>query len=424
MRSVASFGITRADCTIWTPERIRSLEYLTPSRYEDQTSEANMNAALSDSPLTEGVLRCIAAPVETGTGLPNACYTSEDWLALENQRIFAQTWMLAGFCHDIPGRGDACPVKVAGVPILLLRDGNGEICAFHNVCRHRGAILLDAPCTSRKVLTCPYHAWTYALDGKLRSRPHFYGGGKHDVDPGDELPGLVPVRNAVWHDLIFVDLSGHARSFDEHWSPFAKRMQAYDFSALRYASTLDFDIKGNWKLIYENFFDPYHVPRVHPRLDKYTPMSKRPATWTDGNWFYSTLPIDEPQMGRSAPLPYYPGIDDKTRHTEWFYHLFPTTCLQIWPDQLAVFQLHALAPDHTIEHIHMYFIGEAATEPAFAQSRQSAYDMWQQLNTEDFTIVESMQVARSSPAFDGGMLSPYWDRATQHFAKLVVGAMQ
>ena len=140
MRSVASFGITRADCTIWTPERIRSLEYLTPSRYEDQTSEANMNAALSDSPLTEGVLRRIAAPVETGTGLPNACYTSEDWLALENQRIFAQTWMLAGFCHDIPGRGDACPVKVAGVPILLRRDGNGEICAFHNVCRHRGAI--------------------------------------------------------------------------------------------------------------------------------------------------------------------------------------------------------------------------------------------------------------------------------------------
>ena len=383
-----------------------------------------MSATLSESPLTAEVLQRIAAPIEKGTGLPNACYTSEDWLHRENQQIFAKTWMLAGFCHDIPGPGDICPVKVAGLPILVLRDGNGEIGVFHNVCRHRGAILLDTPCTNRLVLTCPYHAWSYGLDGRLRSRPHYYGGDKHDLDPGDDVPGLVPVRHAVWNDLIFVDLSGSAPDFDDHWAPFAERTQAYDFSALRYATTLDFDIKGNWKLVYENFFDPYHVPRVRPRLDTYTPMSQRPPAWTDANWFYSTLPIDEPQMGRTSPLPYYPGIDAKAQHTEWFFHLFPTICFQIWPDQLAVFQLHALAPDHTIEHIHVYFIGDAASDPDYAKDRQSAYDMWQQLNTEDFTIVENMQVARSSPAFDGGVLSPYWDPAAQHFARLVVDAMQ
>ena len=383
-----------------------------------------MSAVPIDSLLTGEVLERIAAPIESGTGLPNECYTSESWRRLENERIFARTWMLAGFCHDIPHAGDACPVTVAGLPLLLVRNHDGAIGAFHNVCRHRGAVLLDEPCRNLQSLVCPYHAWTYALSGELRSRPHFYGGGKHDLHPSEDVPGLVAVRHAVWNDLIFVDLSGRAPSFEQHWAPFSSRMQAYDFSALEYAETLDFDIKGNWKLVYENFFDPYHVPRVHPRLDQYTPMSNRPATWTDGNWFYSTLPIDEPQLGRSPALPFYPGIDDKTQHTEWFYHLFPTTCLQIWPDQLAVFQLHALAPDHTVEHIHMYFMGEAATDPAYAKSRQSAYDMWNQLNTEDFTIVENMQVARGSPAFDGGVLSPYWDQATQHFARLVVDAMQ
>lgn len=387
------------------------------------TNETKMTTNLAESPLTDAVLDRIAAPLETGTGLPNGCYTSEQWLRLENQHLFAKKWMLAGFCHDIAERGDAYPITLAGMPLLLLRDGEGQVKVFHNVCRHRGAVVLDKPCNSLDVLICPYHAWTYGLDGRLRSRPHFYGGDQHDLDPGDAVPGLVSIRHAVWHDLIFVDLSGQAPSFEEHWAPFTSRMQAYDFSALRYATTLDFDIKGNWKLVYENFLDPYHVPRVHPRLNKYTRMSKRPAVWTDGDWFYSTLPIDEPQLGRSAPLPYYPGLDEEAQHTEWFFHLFPTTCFQIWPDQLAVFQLHALAPNHTVEHIHMYFVGDAAADPAYAPTRQSAYDMWQQLNTEDFTIVENMQIARNSSAFDGGVLSPYWDHSTQHFARLVVEAM-
>ena len=82
----------------------------------------------------------------------------------------------------------------------------------------------------------------------------------------------MPVRHAIWNDLVFVDLSGEAAAFDEHWAPFSERMEHYDFGALRYAHTLDFDIKGNWKLVYENFCDPYHVERIHPRLNKYTPF--------------------------------------------------------------------------------------------------------------------------------------------------------
>ena len=88
-----------------------------------------------------------------------------------------------------------------------------------------------------------------------------------------------------------------------------------------------------------------------------------------------------------------------------------------------MFQLHALAPNHTIEHIHMYFIGDGATDPAYTDARQGVYDMWDELNTEDFTIVENMQIARSSPGFDGGTLSPFWDPPTQHFARLMVDAL-
>ena len=382
-----------------------------------------MSNAFVDSVLTPERRARFEAETEKGTGLPNACYTSDEWLRLENERVFAGTWMIAGFCHDIPEPGDACPVTLAGLPLLLLRDMNGEVRVFHNVCRHRGAILVDKPRSGLKGLTCPYHSWSYGLDGSLKARPHFFGGGKHDRKPPPDAPGIVPVRHAVWHDLIFVNLSGDAVDFETHWAPFAERTRKYDFSALRYAETLDFDVAGNWKLIYENFYDAYHVPTLHPRLEAFTPIDMRPAPAFDGPWFFATVQFPEPEEGRGVGLPYYPGLDDYTKRTEWYFHLFPTTNIQVWPDQLAVFQLHALAPGHTIERIHLYFIGDAAEDPAFAKERQNVCDMWNELNTEDFRVVENIQRARSSPGFDGGTLSPFWDPVAQQFARLMTEAV-
>ena len=383
-----------------------------------------MSLAFTRDILNDGVLARFDAAAGEGSGLPNRCYTCADWLRAENERIFARTWMLAGFCHDVPGMGDACPVEVAGMPLLVLRDREGAVRVFHNVCRHRGAAMVAAPCRDRQLLTCPYHGWAYGLDGRLRARPHFYGGGRHDSDPGPDAPGLVPVRHALWHDLVFVDISGEAPPFEEHWQPFAGRTAGYDFTALRHAGRLDFDVKGNWKLIYENFYDTYHVPSVHPKLEEFKPLATRRAVETEGPWFHNTYRIEKPQQGRGIGMPFYPGLDEEGARTGWFFHLFPTTAIQIWPDQLAVFQLHALAPDRTVEHIHMYFVGEAATDPAYAESRQSVFDMWNELNTEDFEIVENMQGARRSPGFDGGVLSPYWDGATQHFSRLVADFMR
>jgi len=383
-----------------------------------------MNTYSTHPLLTDEVVSRFEAATEAGSGLPNACYTSADWLDAENRLVFARTWMLAGFCHDIQQKGDACPVSVAGMPLVILRDNDGEVRVFHNVCRHRGAVIVPEKCTGKRMLTCPYHGWAYGLDGSLRARPHFYGGGRHDTDPGPDAPRLVPVRHAVWHDLIFVNVSGDAPDFATHWEPFARRTGDYDFAALRYAATLDFDVKGNWKLIFENFYDAYHVPVVHPKLEEFTPITERIGVQTEGPWFHNTSRILEPQEGRGIGMPFYPGLDEEGQRTEWYFHLFPTTCIQIWPDQMAIFQLHALEPGHTIEHIHMYFIGDAASDAVFARQRQDVYDMWNELNTEDFKIVENMQIARNSPGFDGGVLSPFWDPATQHFARLMAQAMR
>ena len=105
--------------------------------------------------LTDEVLARFDLDIEEATGLPNACYTSAEWLEAENERVFARTWMLAGFCRDIPDKGDACPVEVAGMPLLILRDNDGEVRVFHNVCRHRGAVVVPERCSGRRDADLP-----------------------------------------------------------------------------------------------------------------------------------------------------------------------------------------------------------------------------------------------------------------------------
>jgi choline monooxygenase len=382
-------------------------------------------ASLADLLGAEALAR-VDEPIETATGLPNAAYTSEAFLELENERLFARTWVLAGFAHDLPDPGDAVPVSVAGKPVLLVRQKDGAVRAFHNVCRHRGARLLSEPCKGRSSLTCPYHAWRYTLDGKLAARPHFHGANKHDViEGGDAELGLAPLRSGQWFDLIFVDLSGEAPPLEEHLAPMTRRLAGYDLSVLRHAGHLTFEVEANWKLVHENFIEPYHVFAVHPGLLRFAPMDIRRPTAFEGPCFYNDYHYPAPEDGRgSEDLPHYPGLTGDLAQRGLWFHFFPSLDIELWTDQFAVFQVTPLSPGRTREDIHVYLIGEAAESEAYAEARQKVLDMWDGLNAEDITVLEMLQAGRHSPGFDGGRLSPYWDGAPHHFARLVADALR
>lgn len=366
-------------------------------------------------------LERLAEPVETAASLPNAAYCSEAFLELENRRLFARTWMLAGFGHQLPYPGDLLPTSVAGQPILLARDHEGELRAFHNVCRHRGTRLVSEPCGQRRTIVCPYHAWTYDLDGRLIARPHFEGAGKHDLaERGDPALGLLPVRAAQWQDLIFVNLSGDAPPLERHLEPMTERMEGYDLSALRHAGTLTFEIEANWKFIHENFIETYHVFAVHPKLSAFAPMETRSPSAYEGFCFWNDYRFPKPEDGRGEGLPYYPGLPDAWQRRGMWFHFFPTLDIELWPDQFAVFQLTPLGPGRTREEIHVYLIGEAAEAERYGAARQAVLDMWQALNNEDVRVLELLQQGRQAPAFDGGCFSPHWEAANHHFCCLVV----
>ena len=364
------------------------------------------------------------APIEAASGLPNAAYWSTDWLALEQERLFRRSWIFAGAEAEIPEPGDIKPVEVGGAPLLLIRDQGGRLRGFHNVCRHRGTKLITEPCR-KPAITCPYHAWTYGLDGKLRARPHFHGPDEGDsfADGGGPLLDLVPLRLETWNGCLFVDLSGSAPPLEDWLAPLLHRTEGFDFSAIRWAGKLSFDVKANWKLVYENYMEGYHVFAIHPRLIEFAPMDLRwSGEWND-HVFYNDYVFSDTEEGRGGSLPHYPGLSDADRRRGLWFLCFPQFAAEVYPDQFTVLTSSPIAPDLTREELHIFLIGEAASSAAYEAPRNAVFEMWKDLNGEDIGVLERMQEGRRSPAYDGGRLSPHWEGPTHAFGRRVIEAI-
>jgi len=311
-------------------------------------------------------------------------------------------------------------VEVAGQPILLTKSDETAIRAFHNVCRHRGAILVDEWKSKCRTIVCPNHSWSYSLSGKLLSRPHFFGGGKHDVNPAQcQQSNLIEIRCETWNDWVFVNLDGNAGNFSAHIEPIVNKLDGYDLSALHFATELEFDIRANWKLAIENFIEPYHVFSCHPWLNSFVAMAERSPPTFENHILSCGYEFKKTDPARGEGLPYFPNLpSDKKRRGDW-YVLFPNFAFEIFPDQLAVFVAAPSGPDRCKETIGLYFVGDGANSDQYTNARNVVIKNWHDLNNEDISILERMQAGRLSDGFDGGVLSPYWDPVQQHFARLI-----
>ena len=362
-----------------------------------------MGSEFADSPIfrkvkellgEEGIAQTFA-PIEEASGLPNAAYWSEAWLALEQEHCFRRSWVFAGAARELPNPGDIKPIEIGGAPLIILRDHDGNIRALHNVCRHRGAKLVTEPCR-KSTLTCPYHAWNYGLDGKLRARPHFSGPNITDTfsDGGGDKLDLVQARCEVWNGCIFVNVSGDAEALEDWLAPLMERTPGYDFSAIRWAGKLEFEVDANWKLVYENYMEGYHVFAVHPKLLKFAPMNVRWSGEWDRHVFYNDYVFAEVDEGRGQGLPHYPDLSAEDAKRGLWFLCFPHFAAEVFPDQFTVLVSYPIAPDKTREEIHVFLIGEAADAEAYSEPRAALMDMWDDLNREDLGMLELLQQGR------------------------------
>ena len=370
-------------------------------------------------------------PIAEAMGLPNRCYTDPDHFALERTHLFDQGWTCIGFGKDIPEPGDARPVDHLGTPLLTLRDKDGEIRVFHNVCSHRGMVLVETPTRIRSVIRCPYHSWCYGLDGGLKATPHVGGPGHnaHDAIDRSKL-GLRPVRCAVWFDVIFVDMSGKAPDFEDFIRPLAERWWLFDQDELRHAGadgSFQLEVGCNWKLAVENYCESYHLPWVHPGLNSYSKLEDHDNIIEPGLFSGQGTRVYNPKLSDDGrrfsdfeSLARNPGpAADLWQTRAEYVALYPNVLLGIHRDHFFAIRLEPLSAERTREHVEIYFAGDAALGDAFSDLRSTLKTMWHEVFVEDVFVVEGMQRGRASPGFEGGVFSPVMDEATHAFHQWV-----
>ena len=372
------------------------------------------------------------ASIEHANGLPNAAYTDAEVFTFERDHVLGKTWAGLEFISQLPQPGYAKPINFMGLPILLVRDKQDKISVFHNVCSHRGMILVDQAGPIRNLIRCRYHSWSYNLQGELKSTPHI-GGVGHNTAEGFSCQGngLKEIRSAQWMGMIFINLSGDAAPFADYIQTIEQRWQTLaGVGALNQLHTADtfsqlqLTIQANWKLAIENYCEAYHLPWVHPDLNSYSPLEEHQnLQFSESMSGQATLNYTLAEVsGHSLPK-FAQWSEDKNSYGE-YVSLFPNVLLGLQVDHAFAIILEPKACDNTVEKLQLFYVNQDATQTSMEGCRSAVMAAWKTVFTEDIFAVEAMQQGRSSPGFTGGVFSPVQDGPTHVFHKWVAQRYQ
>ncbi|SMP22718.1 aromatic ring-hydroxylating oxygenase subunit alpha [Shimia sagamensis] len=369
-------------------------------------------------------LDAVRHPVASANGLPNTHYTDPQVFSEETDALLKSTWAGLAVASDVPEPGDAVPLTFLGMPLLLLRDKHGVVRVFNNVCRHRGMILVDEPRKIEGAIRCPYHSWCYATDGRLVTTPHVGGPGQN-TDPNIDRStlGLIEICSHIWHDIIFINITGDAPAFEEQHADLLSRWQDFDQPHIHGGrdSRFTLDVATNWKLAVENYCESYHLPWVHPGLNSYSRLEDHynivePEQFSgQGTHVYRQLTSED-----GATFPDFADLPTFWDQGAEYVALYPNVLLGAQRDHAFAIILEPLAHNQTREHVHLYY----ASKDIDGALRSSNAAQWKQVFEEDIFVVEGMQRGRSAPHFDGGRFSPAMDAPTHCFHVWVAARLQ
>ena len=356
------------------------------------------------SPVSAEEVAGVRRPVHEAHLLPPRVFHDPDVLAFEQAAWFGREWVCVGREEDAAGSGAFFLVTVAGQPLIVVRGNDGAPRAFHNVCRHRGATLVEEPCGHLVRFQCPYHAWIYDLEGRLR--PPRYTDGLTGFDPAEW--GLVPARVATWQGFVFVSLDDNAPPLMDALGDLTDTLERYDLTVLRRARQIDYDVKANWKAIVENYSECYHCPGVHPELNRMTPYNLGAWLPSTGAWNgsymevvgdYETLSLDGATHGR----PDLPGTEPEDHKRVYYFVVWPNLLLSLHPDYLMTHRVWPVEPGRTRVVCEWFFPPAAIAAPGFDPS--DAVGFWDLTNRQDWHVCELQQAGSAARAYGAGRYS-------------------
>jgi Rieske 2Fe-2S family protein len=343
--------------------------------------------------------------------LPRGAYLDAAVWDRERERIFAREWSVIGRASDAQDPGDWFLGELGGESLLVVRGDDGALRAFYNVCRHRGAQLCasDGPATGHApgVLRCPYHSWTYGLDGGLRRAPFI---AEADLDHASF--GLHPAAIDEWGGFVFAHLEPtRATPLADQLGPIPERTARYSLAALRRGARLTYEVAANWKVLAENYNECYHCGTLHPELCDIVPEFRRGGGSTldwelgipqrEGTWTFTATGTSE-----RRPLPDL-DADERVRHKGEL--VYPNLLLSLCADHVAAFVLVPHGPGSTTVVCDFLFHPDEIARPTFDPT--DAVSFWDLVNRQDWSICESVQRGMSSRAFTGGYFAPMEDQS-------------
>lgn len=368
-----------------------------------------------------GVTALLDVPTADAIGLPGSLYGEAAYLE-EQKRLFPRTWAVVGVGARIPAPGDCLPVDLAGWPLLLLRDGEGEVRAFINICRHRAMRVVTEPCKGRSSLVCPWHGWTYGLDGRLRGTPMIGGETKHKVKGIDpkSLP-LREVRVGRWHDFILVNIEGNAPAIGEHMRPLDELLADYDLTRVAHAGSRNHSYPGNWKISIEGAIEDYHLPWGHPQLVEGV-KDRGCKTFGSGICYAATSGLSELQGSGGDTLLKPILARSAGPQTRFFIvNVFPTGIMTVTRNELVLGLFTPDGPERTRIEFDYYYAADSVADGAARSAIESAMDDLVFIAGQDRSYVENVQATSAirDLAGIGTRFSPHWEGGVHHFQKMV-----
>jgi len=343
--------------------------------------------------------------LERASTLPSEWYMQPSLLEREKERVFSRTWQLVGRAEQVAAAGDYFTATIGDEPIIVARGADERLRAFSNVCRHRAGPVASGE-GQRKAFKCGYHGWSYALDGRLLATPEFDG-----VECFSKEANCLPrFKVESWNGLVFANLDNDSESLDDVFEDLPQRVAKHDMASMQFAARKDWHVDCNWKVYVDNYLEGYHIPIVHPSLNreldyqKYRVETKR---------YYS---IQHSPIKRSEGNRIGKG-DGAVEDEAQYFWIFPNLMLNIYPDNYSTNLIVPLGPTSTLTVFEWFFRDPDRRETREAIARTIEFS--DEIQLEDINICEAVQRNLRSRFYRDGRYSVKRENGVHHFHRLL-----
>jgi len=356
------------------------------------------------SPVSAAEVAAVRQPVDEASLLPPRVFHDPEVLVFEQEAWFARSWLCVGREEDAAEAGLYFLATIAGEGVIVIRGRDGELRAFHNVCRHRGSLLVTEPAGRQVRFQCPYHAWTYELDGRLLRAKHT----ETLIDFSAEEQSLLPVALQTWQGFVFLALQPEGVSLVDHLADLPGHVARFAMGHLRRARRIEYEVGANWKVIAENYSECYHCPGVHPQLNRLTPYDQGRNLESEGPWAGGWMELvgDADTMstdGATHGRPPLPGLSAEDERRIYYFVLWPNLLLSLHPDYVMTHQVWPIDAERSRVVCEWLFHPETMARPDFDPT--DAIDFWDLTNRQDWRVCELQQQGTRSRAYVPGRYS-------------------